>query len=135
MKISKERYDEIKRAIGSGLSLQIPEELKEEGYHYRFFYDDNPNRLNQAKAMGYVPVKDKRGKAYTIYGGVGSRGKECMLHAMMISDEDKKELDDVRKSEKKAQQIASSFQGLKSEEVYTKKGVGDINTLNDIKQL
>jgi hypothetical protein len=135
IKISKERIAQIRKAVGSGSKLEIPQELKEKGFHYFWASDQKPYRLKQLEELGYEPVKQKNGRSLRVYGGVSERGKEYHLCAMKISEEKKREIEFVKKMGKAAERdkkMAAAFSDLNLNEVYTKEGMGNLDTLSNI---
>lgn len=137
-KISEKRLKQIRSALKSGGSLDIPSELKERGFHYRWVSSENPGRIQNIKKLGYVPVMDKDSKEYSIYGGATKNGKEYRLHLMKIEAELKQEIDLVKAQDRRAERTAnmnSAFDGLNKNEIFTKQGEGDISSLSDIKKL
>jgi len=137
IKVNPQRISQIKRAIKSGGMLDIPKNLIKPGYKARWFSNENKNNIDNAKELGYIPILTSSGEAYEVYGGVGIRGVEFKLCAFQISPENKAEVDFVRmteKEEKRDENINASVSSIKGE-IFTKKGIGDINSLNNIKSL
>jgi hypothetical protein len=135
IRVNQERINQIRQALGSGGRLEIPEELKKEGYYYYWASDEKPYRLSQLEKLGYSPVKHKNGKALKIYGGTTERGMEYHLCAMEIHKDKKEEIDFVKRADKAAardNKMASAFSNLNPNETYTKEGMGDLSTLSNI---
>ena len=53
-----------------GNKLHVPEEVKEEGYHY-YWAIDRKGMIEQLQAAWYEKVKDERGEDYTVQAGHG----------------------------------------------------------------